>query len=560
MVFCGVLEGKRLLGGDLFAESDGMTSLRFGWGWLLLSLFFAATCSARERWIYARTAHFEMYSSDNESDSRDLLNDLEQFRTAFRTAFQLPLTGEAPVTVVVFGSAKQFEPFQPLYRGKPKEVAGYCAGRPTGTYIAMATSYGWEYARKTIFHEYVHRMVQEGGLRLPAWLNEGLATVYATAEITPELFKIGQPDVRYLQLIRREREMPLDRLIAVTQASPEYNESDQINIFYATSWALTHYLLCGVNGDNKGKMARFAEQLSEPGANPVEAFKTAFNADLGQLQKQLSQYLQAGEYLVRSAKIASPDLKKTIHFEPANEVAKQVALEYLRYGRSAHDPGAGGVKLNRSGIGGALDSEVLQRLQALTLQAPAAPEPYAALGAISFAYDNNLNQAKYDWRKAVELGSQDPFVYFQLAECELRDVLRGLTLDYRMPPAVADSIRADLMKAIQFRPDYYDAWEALALLEAVSKQMNKENLARIQTLATKEHSTPRTLIALAIVRWRIRDYATCHRILDMLGSDTRDKWVGSMRRKLMTRLAKDESSPPSDSPESAATPAAAGGS
>jgi hypothetical protein len=496
---------------------------------------------AKEKWIHARTEHFDFYSCSNERDSRDLLNNLEQFRATFRTAFHLPLTGESPVTVVVFDNEKQFQPFCPLYKGKPKELAGYCAARPTGTYIAMTTNYGWEHARRTIFHEYVHRLLQEGGVRIPVWLNEGLATVYATAEITDESLTVGKPDPRYVQALQREPHVPLERLISITQGSAEYNENDQRNIFYATSWGLVHYLICGVNGDNKGKMARFTELLSEPKADPVAAFKAAFNTDLGDLQNDLRNYLRYGKYVVRTAKLAVPDFKKSMRFEPANEIAKQVVLEQLLYGRATHDAASANTFAPRGpGMAGAVDTETVQRIQQLTLRAPQAPEPYAALGSVSFAYERNLNQAKFYWRKAVELGSADPYVYYQLADCEMREVLRGLSLDYRMPPAVADPIRADLMKAVQLRPDYYDAWEALAMLEAVAKQMNQENLQRIQQIATSERRTPRTLLALALVRWRIRDYPTSKQILELLGGESRDRFVASTARKLSSRLANDE--------------------
>jgi hypothetical protein len=507
----------------------------------------------KETWIYARSPHFDVYSTLNERHSRELVNDLEQFRAAFRTAFRLPLTGESPVTVVVFESEKQFEPYLPLYKGKPKQLAGYCAARPTGTFIALTTSFGWEHARKTIFHEYVHRLVQEGGLRIPTWLNEGVATVYATAEITEESFTVGHPDPRYLLLLRNQAPVPLSRLIGITQTSAEYNESDQKNIFYATSWGLSHYLICGVNGDNRGKMARFTELISDPSTDPVIAFKAAFDTDLTQLEGQLRSYVRSGKYTVRTAKVEVPDLKKSLRFEPANEIAKQVALEYLRYGRSTHDPGNATIATRRPGIAGSMDTEAVQRIQELTLRAPNAPEPYAALAALSLAHEKNLNQAKFYWRKAVELGSQDPYVYYQLATSELRDVMRGLTLDYRMPPAIADPIRADLMKAVELRPDYYDAWESLAILEAVAKQMNQGNLQRIQQIATDERRTQRMMMALALVRWRIRDFPTCRQILASIGQDPRDPFIVNMRRRLATRLDKDEAKAAAESTPPAAS-------
>ena len=115
-------------------RSIGMYTFHRLLGLFLLVLTMSVACTGAEKWIHAQTAHFELYSCASEHDSRHLLNDLEQFRAAFRTMLSLPMTGDKPVTVILFDSRDQFEPYEPLYKGQVKQVGGFCA------YLRLAPS------------------------------------------------------------------------------------------------------------------------------------------------------------------------------------------------------------------------------------------------------------------------------------------------------------------------------------------------------------------------------------------------------------------------------------
>ncbi|MGA2590578.1 MAG: hypothetical protein ABSH32_11720 [Bryobacteraceae bacterium] len=78
-----------------------------------------------------------------------------------------------PVRLVVFGSQKEYEP----YRINEFATAYYhqIADRD---YIVM--SHGGADTFPIAVHEYVHLLVRHFGLKLPPWLNEGLAELYST--------------------------------------------------------------------------------------------------------------------------------------------------------------------------------------------------------------------------------------------------------------------------------------------------------------------------------------------------------------------------------------------
>ncbi|PYQ88320.1 MAG: hypothetical protein DMG03_04295, partial [Acidobacteria bacterium] len=137
------------------------------------------------------------------------------------------------------------KPFVPLYHGKPAVVGGYChCGSSDDVSIIVAGLARYAESSAIIFHEYAHLLVHTAVRDVPVWLNEGLAEYYSTFALKNggRQADIGRPIARHVQLLR-ERLLPVAQLLAVDQTSALYNEGERRSIFYAESWALTHYLL-----------------------------------------------------------------------------------------------------------------------------------------------------------------------------------------------------------------------------------------------------------------------------------------------------------------------------
>jgi hypothetical protein len=94
-------------------------------------------------------------------------------------------------------------------------------------------------------HEYVHLLVRHSGIKLPAWLSEGLADFYSTLEPVGKKVRVGNfPSGRY-QFLMQNKWLPMERLISVSQQSAYHDERDRVSMFYSQSWALTHMVLMG---------------------------------------------------------------------------------------------------------------------------------------------------------------------------------------------------------------------------------------------------------------------------------------------------------------------------
>src|SRR5262245_41082771 len=215
-----------------------------------LAVASSAHASAAEpRWTMVRTPSLTVIGDQSPSTLRDVATQIEQFRTVVAgliTNADRPLS--LPTIVFVFGDRKSIQPFVPLYKGKPLEVAGLVQGGSDANVMLLSLE-GFEEAASVIFHEYTHLLVRNAVRSLPPWLNEGLAEYYSAYRLESggKRATIGRPLAHHVLLLR-ERPMPLADVIAVDQSSPLYNEGSKRSVFYAESWALTHYAMSRPNG------------------------------------------------------------------------------------------------------------------------------------------------------------------------------------------------------------------------------------------------------------------------------------------------------------------------
>src|SRR6202000_665590 len=88
------------------------------------------------------------------------------------------------VRIVAFSSRKEFEP----YKLNDFAIAYYHSGLEHD-YIVMSHT-GAETAPIAI-HEYVHLVARHSNLKLPPWLNEGMAELYSTLQPQGDKILVG---------------------------------------------------------------------------------------------------------------------------------------------------------------------------------------------------------------------------------------------------------------------------------------------------------------------------------------------------------------------------------
>lgn len=295
---------------------------------LALAVAALAAPAEAEGWRTTRSAHFTAVGDASDARLRDVLARLEQFRDVLaRVSPGLNLQPSLPIVVFVLDGQASLRPFAPLYDGRVVSVGGLYVNGITAHFLALDVGRG-TVAYPVAFHEFTHLFLRNTLADVPVWFNEGLAGFYETFELSGDRrdASIGLASGRYIERLR-ERMLSLDELLAVTTASPLYNEGDRRSVFYAQAWALTHYLLVG-NPERARQLPVYLQALID-GVDEPAAFATAFGATTSQLQGELAEYLRRPTFTTLrydlGAAVDADDIPKTrpmAHADAATLIAE----------------------------------------------------------------------------------------------------------------------------------------------------------------------------------------------------------------------------------------------
>jgi TPR repeat protein len=262
----------------------------------------AITAQAAERpWVEARSPHFQVLCDDGERSARRVALRFEQIRAAFASLGPgLRLSAGQPFTVIAARDERSLSQLLPGYFEKRGGV------RPAGLFIPASQRVfvliredvddDSEGLHSVVFHEYVHLLVSLNFGPLPLWLNEGLAEFYAHTSIQSERVLVGRAAPWHIALLRDRALVPFDEFFAADHRSRHYNEADRASIFYAQSWAMTHWLLLGNKGGNRDRLKKLIAGLNA-GATPAEASRAL--GTKGELGLAMDLYVSQHGYYAR---------------------------------------------------------------------------------------------------------------------------------------------------------------------------------------------------------------------------------------------------------------------
>jgi hypothetical protein len=197
----------------------------------LVALISLSISAAEVKWIRLKSPNFEMYTSAGERNARETLKYFEQVHTFFAQAMGAIPGTVLPVRIIGFNSKKEYEPYS------PNSIAiAYYHGTPKTDYIVLSQ------VTPEVFpvavHEYVHLVTRHAGLRLPPWLNEGLAEFYSTLKPLGDKIVLGDLIVGRYRALLHEKWVPLAVIVKADQNSAFYNEKSQAGSLYNEGWAL----------------------------------------------------------------------------------------------------------------------------------------------------------------------------------------------------------------------------------------------------------------------------------------------------------------------------------
>jgi tetratricopeptide (TPR) repeat protein len=344
-----------------------------------------------------------------------------------------------------------------LRYGLGRGTLGWALGTLEGSFITVLISSAAHEDRNTLFHEYTHVLLaMNQRAPLPRWYNEGLATYFSTVSERDGAVIVGAAPAALAARVTHRGAFPLDRLFATSTSGMRWEE---VGDFYATSWALSHYLLSSPSG--RRELSAFVQQIAR-GVPSEEARRAAFGRSVEQLGEELSvhvSHLSRGvpiETLLDASSFATPEAPRVVALEPG-EVAHALgtlALELALY--DGRDDGDEEAALARDLLG-----------LALTRNAPDAPRVEAALGNARAA-SGDASGALAAVNAALARAPDDPQVYRDAARVSLLRA-ESLTKDAAASAAALALAEQHSRRAVALAPESAAAWfglgEALVRME-----------------------------------------------------------------------------------------------
>lgn len=281
---------------------------------LILGIPASSPATRHEAWVEVRSPNFVVVSNAGEKQARKTAVQFEQIRAVFRQS--LTVASSHPSHTITIFAAKDEDTMKsllPEYWAKGHvHPGGIFFARMNEYYAAANLDAQGTNPYETIYHEYYHSLTLPYFPNLPLWLSEGLADFYGNTQVASDHASLGMPDQELIaQLQTGSSLIPFSVLFKVDHTSPYYNEANKTSLFYAESWALTHYLMIGDREAHRPMLAKYLDALSHDKSQD-EAAAEAFG-DLKKLQAALENYIRGYAFFYQKAaappKISDSDMK-----------------------------------------------------------------------------------------------------------------------------------------------------------------------------------------------------------------------------------------------------------
>ncbi len=465
--------------------------------------------------------NFELYSANRDGESRELLHNLELLRALFLDTFKLKERQPLPVTAYFFHREKDFHAYVSEGQRRTENLVGYYIGGPDRAIVTLSPTWDDESARYVIFDEYIHHLVHTCGAAPPIWYDVGVAELFSSINVTADKMELGKPLAGHVVCLRANHLLPLETLFDVDRVSSVYNNGMLTELFRAESWALMHYLYYGRTDLARDKVDVFMNYILTEGPHPDPArrrrlFQETIGMDYPQMQEELERYVLRGRYVWHSivAPSVPPEKTYSVRKMPLGEIRERLAELDLRVNQS---PLARLELLND--IGGA----------------PADPRPLEVLGTDAWM-QRDQGMMKQRWLGALEAGSQNAAIYWELARLEGAGLYEYFDVYFQLPEDRAQLLRRLLKRTMTSAPELAEAYELSAWVEATAARPDIAAINLVQgRFSTLPHKA-RTLLALALVRYRLDDSAGALALLREMGKLNPDRLVARRAELLRAQL------------------------
>jgi Tfp pilus assembly protein PilF len=486
---------------------------------LIAFCFVPHLVSAKDEWLKVRSKNFTLIGNASEKDIRKVATKLEQFRETFRQIFNLSdLNSAAPTNVVVFKNSAAYKPFKPKRAdGKiDTNIAGYFQPGEDVNYITISTEGDDADTYGTIFHEYVHFIIDTnfGKSDVPPWFNEGLAEYYQTFAIEEDQkAKLGLAQGNHLLLLQQTKLIPLDTLFKISNYALHQNGNHSRSIFYAQSWALIHYLIQSGKTDALGKFLL----LSIKDIPSEKAFQEAFQMTYAQMEKELKKYVEQNSYkytmvTFKNKLVFDAEMKTT----PLSEAESNAYLGDLLY--HTHQPD---------------DAEsFLQKAVALD---PASSLANTSLGMVKIR-QRKFDEAKKHLEKAISADQKNHLAFYRYAYLLSREERDEFGYVASFSAERTAKMREALKKAIAINPTFTESYELLAFVNLVNNEQLEEAVGFLRSALKYQPGNQEYQLRIAEIYLRQDKFAEAQAIVEKIARTAAEPEIKSQAENLSAQL------------------------
>jgi len=431
--------------------------------WFLAGLLMSTMASRlalagdKPAWIELRSPNFIVVTNAGERQARRTAYQFEMIRAVFREYFgQKQESNEQPVMILAAKDENTLKGLIPEYWAQKGAAhpAGMYLGGSDADYIVLRLDVSLNQQAyepfEPVYHEYVHYLTRQFIARLPLWMVEGLAEFYGNTRITDKSVSLGTPSTSNLEILHDQRALPVRVLFEIDASSPYYHEQNKTSVFYAESWALTHYLFSRDWHEHTHRVSDFIK-LSAAGVDPKDAASRTIG-DAKTLDEPLRNYTSNSSFT--AVKLDPPKIEESgFRVRPVTDTeALAVRADFMAHDRHY--------------------AEAQQMLQQALLADPKLGIVYDSLSFLALQKGNAADAEKWS-SEGLALDSQDYRANYYYAW----SLLKGRSID----EAVLAKAEASLRAVVKVNPGFVPAYDALAYVLAMGR--GKEKLGEAYMMA-----------------------------------------------------------------------------
>jgi tetratricopeptide (TPR) repeat protein len=438
---------------------------------LLVGTLSASARDSVDHWFEVRTQHFVVLTDTNEKQGIRVAAQFERMRSVFHLL--MPTASDSagsPIIVLALKDRKALQALEPeVYLAKGQlDLAGLFMRAPDKNYILLRLDAQGDHPFATVYHEYTHFMMRNASEWMPLWLNEGLAEFYQNSDIQDKEVLLGQASPEDILYLRQNRLLPLATLFKVDYASPYYHQEQKASVFYAESWALTHYIEITDGQKGTSRLQDYANLLVKK-EDPVLAAQQAFG-DLNQLQQSLYSYIAQGRFMMfKVNKVVTVDQSTFQIRALSTPDADAIRADVLVYNQRTKDAQA------------LIDSTLRD-------------DPNNALAHETMGYlrfrEGDMQAAGKWYGEAVKLDSQSYLAHYYYAAMSMQSSGAG------QDPEIESSLRT----CMKLNPGFAPAYDALAMYYSRdAAKANEAHRLNIQAISLEPDNLNYRLNAAAVL-------------------------------------------------------------